>query len=61
VVIPIPGTASLDHLEQNVAAANLQLTAEELRTLEDYDPVGYRARRRARRAAKRAFLLLRGR
>jgi pyridoxine 4-dehydrogenase len=61
VVIPIPGTASLDHLEQNVAAAELQLTAEELRALEDYGPLSYKARRVARRTAKRAFVFLRRR
>lgn len=29
VVLPIPGTASLDHLAENVAAANLRLSAEQ--------------------------------
>lgn len=33
VVMPIPGTASLDHLEENIAAAGVALTAEEFRTL----------------------------
>ena len=33
VVVPIPGTASLDHLEENVAAASLDLPAEELAAL----------------------------
>ena len=33
VVCPIPGTASLRHLEENVAAAELELTAEELAAL----------------------------
>ncbi|MGH3036177.1 MAG: aldo/keto reductase [Gaiellaceae bacterium] len=33
VVCPIPGTASLEHLEENVAAARLALTDEELATL----------------------------
>jgi pyridoxine 4-dehydrogenase len=33
VVCPIPGTASLAHLEENVAAAGLRLSAEELAEL----------------------------
>ena len=33
VVCPIPGTASLEHLEENMAAAELELTAEELASL----------------------------
>jgi aryl-alcohol dehydrogenase-like predicted oxidoreductase len=33
VVVPIPGTASLRHLEENVAALDLELTPEELAEL----------------------------
>jgi aryl-alcohol dehydrogenase-like predicted oxidoreductase len=33
VVVPIPGTASVSHLEENVASADLELTDEELATL----------------------------
>lgn len=33
VVVVIPGTASLEHLEENVAAADLELTADELARL----------------------------
>lgn len=33
VIVPIPGTASLAHLEENVAAAALQLTGEEFTSL----------------------------
>lgn len=33
VVCPIPGTSSLEHLEENMGAAALQLTAEELESL----------------------------
>jgi aryl-alcohol dehydrogenase-like predicted oxidoreductase len=33
VVCPIPGTASLEHLEENMAAAGLALTPEELASL----------------------------
>ena len=34
VMLPIPGTASLAHLEQNVAAANLKLTPEEWKAID---------------------------
>jgi pyridoxine 4-dehydrogenase len=33
VMLPIPGTGSVEHLEQNVAAAQLELGEDELRTL----------------------------
>jgi pyridoxine 4-dehydrogenase len=33
LMLPIPGTASLDHLEENVAAAAIQLTDEEYNAL----------------------------
>jgi pyridoxine 4-dehydrogenase len=35
VVLPIPGTASVEHLEENVAAAELDLTADEVARLTD--------------------------
>jgi pyridoxine 4-dehydrogenase len=35
VALPIPGTSSIDHLEENVAAAALRLTDEELAKLEE--------------------------
>jgi len=33
VMLPIPGTSKVDHLEENVAAAGLKLSAEDLREL----------------------------
>jgi aryl-alcohol dehydrogenase-like predicted oxidoreductase len=39
-VIAIPGTRSLDRLAQNAAAADLQLTADELRQLDTIAPIG---------------------
>lgn len=33
VMLPIPGTSSVAHLEENIAAASLQLTEEDLREL----------------------------
>ncbi len=35
VVLPIPGTSSVAHLEENVAAAGVQLTAEQVQELTD--------------------------
>jgi pyridoxine 4-dehydrogenase len=35
VMLPIPGTGSVEHLEENVAAAQLQLTEEEIGRLTD--------------------------
>jgi aryl-alcohol dehydrogenase-like predicted oxidoreductase len=35
VMLPIPGTSSLAHLEENMAAAKLQLTADEWKKIED--------------------------
>jgi aryl-alcohol dehydrogenase-like predicted oxidoreductase len=34
VILPIPGTSSIDHLEENVAAASLDLTDEEMTRLD---------------------------
>jgi len=34
VMLPIPGTANIAHLEQNMAAAKLQLSLEEMRAIE---------------------------
>ena len=34
-LVPIPGTNQIRHLEENVAAASISLTAQQVRTLED--------------------------
>jgi aryl-alcohol dehydrogenase-like predicted oxidoreductase len=34
VMLPIPGTSSVEHLEENVAAAELELTADEIAALD---------------------------
>jgi aryl-alcohol dehydrogenase-like predicted oxidoreductase len=39
-VVPIPGTKRLRHLEENVAAAEIDLSDEELRELDRIAPVG---------------------
>ena len=35
VMLPIPGTTTGQHLEENVAAASIKLTDEEFRTLDE--------------------------
>jgi pyridoxine 4-dehydrogenase len=34
VMLPIPGTSSLAHLEENIASAKLQLTPADWKTIE---------------------------
>jgi aryl-alcohol dehydrogenase-like predicted oxidoreductase len=40
VVVPIPGTSSIRHLEENVAAAGVELTDDHLARLAALSPVG---------------------
>lgn len=58
-ILPIPGTRSLAHLEENVAAAALELTDGELAVLERAQvpgpPPGAGVVRRVRRALRRAL------
>ena len=53
VMLPIPGTTSLEHLKENMAARDLPLTADEVDALEDYRPSGLATRRRRLRHAVR--------
>ena len=39
-IVPIPGTKHVRYLEENVAAMDVALTAEDLRRLEDVFPHG---------------------
>ena len=39
-VVPIPGTKRVKYLEENVGAADIDITAEQLRRLEDLFPPG---------------------
>ena len=50
----IPGTASIAHLEENMGAAGLVLTDEDVRDLDRASFYRYRARRLARKARARA-------
>ena len=36
VTLPIPGTSSIDHLEENVAASGIELTDDEYARLTDH-------------------------
>jgi pyridoxine 4-dehydrogenase len=38
-ILLIPGTSSVAHLEQNMTAADLDLTAEQMQTLDALDPI----------------------
>jgi aryl-alcohol dehydrogenase-like predicted oxidoreductase len=35
-MLPIPGTSSVKHLEENVAAAGIVLSGDEFRTLDEH-------------------------
>src|SRR5699024_4173813 len=35
VMLPIPGTGSVDHVEENIAASDIELTDEEIETIEN--------------------------
>jgi pyridoxine 4-dehydrogenase len=52
--LPIPGTASARHLEENVGALDVELAEEEAGALERGFLLGYRAKRIARKARARA-------
>ncbi len=56
VTLPIPGTASPAHVEENMQALELRLDADDLESLEGVELEGRAAlRRRARAAARRAL------
>jgi pyridoxine 4-dehydrogenase len=57
VTLPIPGTTSLVHLEENVAALELELTDDEMAALSAYRLAGLAALRRGVRARLRPILL----
>jgi pyridoxine 4-dehydrogenase len=49
VTVAIPGTGSVEHLEENLGAARLELTAEDVEALTGHRSLEYEARRLARR------------
>jgi aryl-alcohol dehydrogenase-like predicted oxidoreductase len=42
-MVPIPGTKRREYLEQNAAAADIMLTAEDLRRIDELAPHGVAA------------------
>jgi pyridoxine 4-dehydrogenase len=53
VMVPIPGTSSLTHLEENLGARSLRLSEEELDVLDRYRPARVQSlRRRLRRRVR---------
>ena len=42
-IVPIPGTTKVNHLEENVAAADIELTVEDLARLDEVAPKGVAA------------------
>jgi pyridoxine 4-dehydrogenase len=61
VTVPIPGTTSTAHLEENIAALRVRLNSEELDALDRYRPPQRdRLRRNARRALRRAVVTVAG-
>ena len=50
VTVVIPGTANVAHLEENLGAAGVELSAEEVAALGGHRSFEYEARRLARRA-----------
>ena len=46
VVLPIPGTSSVRHLEENVAAAGVQLSDEDFRSLDEVGRQEWESKRR---------------
>jgi pyridoxine 4-dehydrogenase len=57
VTLPIPGTTSVRHLEENVAALNLRLSDEELEHLGVYELAGIGALRRRVRGKLRPLIV----
>jgi aryl-alcohol dehydrogenase-like predicted oxidoreductase len=39
-IVPIPGTKRVSYLEENAAAADIELTEDDLRRLDEAAPVG---------------------
>jgi pyridoxine 4-dehydrogenase len=50
VAVAIPGTSTVEHLQENLGAAGLELSEEDLRELAGHRSLEYEARRLARRA-----------
>ena len=53
-IVPIPGTKRRTYLEENVAALNVKLTADDLREIDEVVPQGVAAGPRYAEAAMKA-------
>jgi aryl-alcohol dehydrogenase-like predicted oxidoreductase len=42
-IVPIPGSRSIDHLEENIAAADIELTSDDLARIDEVAPKGIAA------------------
>ncbi|MGI9113012.1 MAG: aldo/keto reductase [Gaiellaceae bacterium] len=60
-ILPIPGTGDLAHLRENVAAVEIELTGEELASLERFRAPGKRIPQPLREVAKRVIRAVRRR
>jgi pyridoxine 4-dehydrogenase len=60
MTLPIPGTTSVAHLEENIGAADIELSLEEIAALEGYRVPAYEASRFAKAAARSAVRLIPG-
>ena len=49
VMLPIPGTGKVKHLEENTAAATVQLSDEDFRTLDTQGQEAWRAQQASKR------------
>jgi pyridoxine 4-dehydrogenase len=61
ITLPIPGTTSLEHLVDNVGAAEIELSPDDVAALEGYRLLTYDAGRIAMAAARSAMRLVPGR
>ena len=57
VMVPIPGTSSVTHLEENVGALDIELSEDELATLDQYRPPGSHSLRRSLRRRARPYVV----
>jgi pyridoxine 4-dehydrogenase len=55
ITLPIPGTTSVEHLEENLGAAEIELSSEDFAALEGYRLLTYDGARLAKAAARSAM------
>jgi diketogulonate reductase-like aldo/keto reductase len=57
VIVPIPGTSELAHLEENLGAFEIHLTDAEMDALERYRPAAVHSLRQSLRRRARPFVV----